>query len=197
MYLSEIRTVVVEIPKCASTSLLAVLPSVYSVSLEARHFTLKQHEGRGIDIDVGTALIREPIDRLVSAANFSVFRRSPGSSLAEFRDKLMRSLDAGKPNVEVDAFYPQYSFLISDIAIRLYTLENFSVFLCDLGIHSSPPVRNVVAAKISRAEVIDVFGRDFVNDFYSLDFALYDSVRSIGEGALRARSAREHLMSLR
>ena len=93
VYLHEIRTVVVEIPKCASTSLLAVLPSVYTTSLEARHLTLKQHEGRGLDIEIGTALIREPIDRLVSASNFSVFKRSPGIRLVEFRDKLMKSLD--------------------------------------------------------------------------------------------------------
>jgi len=197
MYVHEISTVVVEIPKCASTSLISAITSKYNVSIDGMHLALHQNYNRGFDIQSSVAVIRNPMDRLRSAANFSIQKLGYGQRLEYFRDELLESLERKVPSYHTAAFYPQYSFVNADAPINLYSLKNIDVMLSDLGIDDHAPVRNASNDGMSLDEILDVFGEQFVKEFYSLDFMLYDRVSSIGDRCLHIESASDYILLLK
>jgi hypothetical protein len=196
MYLASKRTAVVEIPKCASTSLSDVFCSSFDVSGARQHLTLKQHQQKNPELNLGVALIREPLDRLHSAVEFCIARRGVGGVSAA-RSELDRSIRAGRPSQTSVVLYPQYSFLLCDVPARLYRLSSIGLLLGGLGVDTPPPKSNKTKRSLRLDQVIAVFGEDFVRRFYALDFAIYNSLCSTQDGFLEVRSVKDYIFSLR
>ena len=196
MYIPSKRTAVVEVPKCASTSLISAIGRCYSVSDAGEHFTLRQHQQKQPDVAVGVALIREPLDRLRSGVEFCMASR-PNTAVSDVKAELMRSLREGRPSHASVVLYPQYSFLLCDIPARFYLLENIALLTGSLGVASPPPIKNETKKILRPDQVVAAFGEDFVREFYALDFALYDSLCSIERGVVEVQSAETYIHSLR
>jgi hypothetical protein len=196
VYIPSKRTAVVGVPKCASGSLISAIGRYHSVSDAGEHFTLLQHQQKNPEMELGVALIREPLARLRSGVEFFVQRRG-GMQLSQVRNELMQSLLDGRPSQSSVVLYPQYSFLLCDIPARLYRFENIALLTESLGIASPPPIKNKTKKLLRLDQVMATFGEDFVREFYALDFALYDSLCSTKDGLLEVRSAKEYIFSLR
>jgi hypothetical protein len=196
VYIPSKRTAVVEVPKCASTSLISAIGRCHSVSDAGEHFTLLQHQQKNPEMELGVALIREPLARLRSGVEFCLQMRG-SMQLSEVRNELMQSLLDGRPSQASVVLYPQYSFLLCDIPARFYLLENIALLTGSLGVASPPPIKNKTKKILRPDQAVAAFGEDFVREFYALDFAIYDSLCSTEGGLLEVRSAKEYIFSLR
>jgi hypothetical protein len=196
MYISSKRTAVVEVPKCASSSLISAISPRHNVSDASEHFTLRQHQQKNPDIELGLALIREPLSRLRSGVEFCMASR-PSVGVADVKAALVHSLHTGLPSSLSVVLYPQYSFLLCNLPVKLYLLSNIELLLRDLGVSGPPPIKNRTRQSLSLDQVLDVFGEGFVREFYALDFALYDSLCSIERGVVEVQSAETYIYSLR
>jgi hypothetical protein len=196
VYIAATKIAVVEVPKCASTSLISAISSCRSVSDFGEHFTLRQHQQKNPELELGAALVREPLDRLRSGVEFCMALRS-NVTVSDVKAELMRSLREGRPSQASVVLYPQYSFLLCDIPVRLYRLENIALLTESLGVASPPPIKNKTNKLLRLDQVMATFGEDFVQAFYALDFAIHDSLCSTKDGLLEVRSAKEYIFSLR
>lgn len=196
MYIEGKRTVVVEIPKCASTSLISAVSSCQGISDHGEHFTLRQHKQKNPEAKLGLAIIREPLDRLRSGVEFCMSRKS-GAGVHAVRDDLMQSLRNGRPSDLSVVLYPQYSFLVCDLPVRLYLMSKAQLLLEFLDIFDPLPVKNKTKNLVSADMVIDVFGDSFVRQFYAIDFALYNSLCSTKSGFLDVGDSKEYILSLK
>jgi hypothetical protein len=196
VYIAATKIAVVEVPKCASTSLISAISSCRSVSDFGEHFTLRQHQQKNPELELGTALVREPLDRLRSGVEFCMALRS-NVTVSDVKAELMRSLREGRPSQASVVLYPQYSFLLCDVPARLYRLENIALLTGSLGVASPPPIKNKTKKILRPEQVVTAFGEDFVREFYALDFALYDSLCSIERGVVEVQSAETYIYSLR
>jgi hypothetical protein len=197
MYIREKSVALVEIPKCASTSLIDVVTSEYSVSDQGMHLTLQQHQRRHPSLLLGVAAIREPMERLCSAVQFCLNGQHSGGNIKNLKEKLLSSLSKGRANNQVIVLYPQYSFLLCSVPVKLYHFGCIAELLADLGVRAELPHRNVSSKKINVQDVVDGFGRDFIKEFYGIDFSLYDRVQSDLGGVVFADDARRYILSLR
>ena len=196
MYIPSKRTAVVEVPKCASTSLISAIGRCHSVSDAGEHFTLLQHQQKNPEMELGVALIREPLARLRSGVEFCMASR-PSVGVADVKAALVHSLHTGLPSSLSVVLYPQYSFLLCNLPMKLYLLSNIELLLRDLGVSGPPPIKNRTKQSLSLDQVLDVFGEGFVRELYALDFAIHDSLCSTKDGLLEVRSAKEYIFSLR
>jgi hypothetical protein len=196
VYIASKKTVVVQVPKCASSSLEFAIKAHHSVSDVGGHFTLQQHQQKNPEMKLGVALMREPLDRLRSGVEYCL------SDIEErdvftVRDNLIKSLREERPLSPSLVLYPQYSFLLCDVPARLYRLSSIDLLLGDLGVPGPAPVKNKTKKSLRLDQVIDVFGEDFVRQFYAIDFALYDSLCSTQGGLLEVTSAKKYILALR
>ena len=197
MYIPYINSCIVEIPKCASTSLRHVVYSFFATRTVAVHATLQQHIDGFPSLKTSYALVRDPIDRLKSSVQHRMDRYPGGVSIPQIRQSLLSYGKGERPSFDDLLFYPQYSFLMSDFPISLYKIENVSFLLADIGISSPAPVKNASLSTISTDQLLDGFGESFINEFYCIDFDLYKSV-GCGDGwSLHVESAGGHILSLR
>lgn len=197
MYIPYKKLAVVEIPKCASTTLTSVIPYFLTSHSVALHATLNQYKEVYPDILSGVALIREPLDRLLSAVQFSIDNGSIDVSVESLRNTI-NGLKAGtKPSVGSVVFCPQYSFLMSDVPVRLYHISKINLLLSDLGIFDAAPRLGASKPNPAAEICISGLGESFLRSFYSIDFALYKDIVSSEGGFLELKNPREYFYSIR
>jgi len=197
MYSPYINSCIVEIPKCASTSLRNIVSSFFVTRVVAEHATLQQHITAFPSMKMSYALVRDPIDRLKSSVQYRMDRYPDGISIPQIKQSLLSYGRGERPSFDDLLFYPQYSFLMSDFPVSLYKIDNVNFLLEDIGISSPAPVENASRSKISTDQLLDGFGENFINEFYSIDFSLYRGVSCAGGRALCAESAKGYIYSLR
>jgi hypothetical protein len=193
MYLPEKRAALIKIPKCGSTSLLrAVLPTL-KINHSWQYYTLEQVKRLHDDILVGLTTAREPVDRLQSAVNYIISFDDRWRKLSLLKNAVAACIKKGEPRGMSIIFYPQYSFIVSDLPVKLYSIDNMSGLLSDLGLTSAAPHLNASSPMVRREEVIDSFGLDFINELYSIDFYVWQDMKSQGGQTLQLQNAREYL----
>lgn len=197
MYIRHKRLAIVEIPKCASTSLSSVVASHFVTTSIVPHATLQQYKNAYPDILGGIAIVRDPAERFRSAVRFSVQKNSQDISSCDLKGAISNLRYAGKVLPIDSLFFPQYSFLISDVPVKLYSIDRMQLLLFHLGIDKTPEVLNQSRESDSASSIIDNIGRSFVEDFYSIDFALYRDVSLSSDGFLELENPREYFYSIR
>lgn len=205
-YIHSKNIAVIEIPKTASRSLRSSIRDNLKVSDAGYvpHLTLQQYLNAYPDLRMGVTLIRDPIKRLISAVNFMlghkvVSMRSPAydkSVLDEAFEKFNSALQSKKFNNELIYLYPQYSFLLADVPLEIFTIESSGKLLESIGVYSSLPFENKSSMMFSEAQIFESFPLDFIRKAYSIDFALWDMLNSSEERVLRVENAREFFVSL-
>lgn len=197
MYIRYKKLAIVEIPKCASTSLSSIVASHFVTTSVVRHATLQQYKNAYPDILGGVAVVRDPAERFRSAVRFFVQKNPENISSFNLKGAIsnLRYADRVLP---IDAiFFPQYSFLMSDVPVRVYSIDRMRLLLSHLEIDKTPEVLNPSIESDSASSIIDDIGRSFVEDFYSIDFALYRDVVLSSDGFLELQNPREYFYSIR
>ena len=197
MYIPDKKVVFVQIPKCASTSMLSAISSRFEVNLLGTHVTMRQYVNRFPEAIRGISVVRNPVDRLVSAVNFTVGKYYKKSEIHKIKFDIESSLGERQKPIHLSLFYPQYSFLMSNTPLSLYTLPNASLCLSDLGAEGKIPCLNRSFNNISKSEVIECFGESFIKDFYLVDHVLYSEVESVGHGFMSIPDATNYFHSAR
>jgi len=197
VYIRYKRLAIVETPKCASTSLSNIVASHFVTTSVVRHATLQQYKNAYPDILGGIAVARDPAERFRSAVRFSVQKNYQDISSCDLKSAISNLRYVGKV-LPIDAvFFPQYSFLISDVPVRVYSIDRMRLLLSHLGIDKTPDVLNKSRESDHASSIIDDIGRSFVEDFYSIDFALYRDVSLSSDGFLELENPREYFYSIR
>jgi len=197
---------VVEIPKCASRSLYATITSEFEVDNIAAHATLQQYKDTHSGILGGAALVREPTERFRSAVQY--LAGVPDSILGDNKNLenegssrlrgILSELKFSKgPSFQNIVLYPQYSFLLSDVPVKIYPMQNLHLLLSHLGINRTAYRINTSASSPLAEFHIDSVGRKYVENFYSIDFALYRDVMLSSDGFLELQNPREYFYSIR
>jgi hypothetical protein len=197
VYIRYKKLAIVEIPKCASTSLSSIVASHFVTTSVVRHATLQQYKNAYPDILGGVAVVRDPAERFRSAVRFFVQKNPENISSFNLKGAIsnLRYADRVLP---IDAiFFPQYSFLMSDVPVRVYSIDRMRLLLSHLEIDKTPEVLNPSIESDSASSIIDDIGRSFVEDFYSIDFALYRDVVLSSDGFLELQNPREYFYSIR
>jgi hypothetical protein len=197
MYIPYKKAAVVEIPKCASRSLKTVISSVFSVSSAGNHATLTQYKKAHPELSFGYAVIRNPLERLKSAVQHSSYHSYPKKGISEIKYDLAALSRGDDQRLSNIILYPQYSFLMCSAPVRIYSMAAIPNLLSDLGINLAAPVEGLAEVDLPLEEILAVFGEDFVNNFYSIDFAAYKGLSSCAGGVMEVDDARDYFYSLR
>jgi len=197
VYIPSQKVALVEVPKCASRSLKSAVSSSFPIFSIGDHATLSQYKAAFPQLHLGCAVIREPMERLKSAAQYIVSDRNFKKNLLDLRSDLDGSLRVNRPELLNLLLYPQYSFLVCHAPVRLYTIEALPDLLQDLGVNFQAPVENKARATLSVEEVSAAFGEEFIKSFYAIDFALYDHLTSCQRGVMDVDDAKDYFHSLR
>ena len=112
----------VEIPKNFSTSISACIDKKSAEFFSDPHITLDQYKKKYVSIKYGVSVLRAPEDRFFSACNFIV-EGKPASKLPEILEDFRDCVMSGVVKKECIFLYPQYSFLMSNVPVKLYTME--------------------------------------------------------------------------
>lgn len=178
MYIKYKRTAFVEIPKCASTSVKSILSKFFAVGDDNPHITLQQYKERYTDITSSVCIIREPVERLNSAIGHSI-RISNSFNSKDFVENLMRSVGKlKKPSPPEIFFYPQYSFLMSDVPLKIYTLKSIESLIYDLGLWGELPMENSSPPKFNMNFSATDINQELIEELYYIDYCLYNEIMS-------------------
>jgi len=197
VYIKYKRLAIVEIPKCASTSLSSIVASHFVTTSVVRHATLQQYKNAYPNILGGIAVVRDPAERFRSAVRYSVQKNYQDINSCDLKGAISNLRYVGKVLPIDSIFFPQYSFLISDVPIRVYSIDRMRLLLSHLGIDKTPEVLNQSRESDYASSIIDDIGRSFVENFYSIDFALYRDVTLSSDGFLELENPREYFYSIR
>ena len=146
MYATDIDTLFIEIPRTGMRSLEFALRGVYRVS-HVGHYTVQ----RFLDCVKApptnyVAVIRDPLDRLLSAVNFSCNTKE---QVDQAFSKLLingysTEIIAPSSSDELEYVYaPQTAYLNADVNYRLYRFDDMMGFYNSCGIGKSPPHKNI------------------------------------------------------
>jgi hypothetical protein len=197
MYIPSKNVALVEVPKCASRSLTSAVSSSFPTLSIGNHATLAQYKSAFPELCRGFAVIRDPLERLKSAAQYLILGRGSRDSLSILKTGLDKSLGSKRPGSPYILLYPQYSFLVCHAPVRLYTMGSIVKLLRDLGIESQPPFENKSHINLPAEDVASAFGEDFIREFYAIDFALHNHLVSCEGGVMDVDDAKDYLCSLR
>ena len=206
MYIKCKNFAVVEIPKCASRSLCAAIMSEFEVAHIANHATLQQYKDTYSGILGGVAAVREPTERFRSAVQYlaglsdSILgddKNSENVSSSRLCDILSELKFLKRPSLQNTLLYPQYSFLLSDVPVKIYPVQNLRLLLGHLGINRTADRINASESSPLAEFHIDSVGHEYVDSFYSIDFALYRDVMLSSDGFLELQNPREYFYSIR
>lgn len=141
----DMDTLFIEIPRTGMRSLERALRGVSRVS-HVGHYTVQRFLK-----DVKTppsnyvALVRNPIDRLLSAINFACLNKD---QVDQAFNKLLKegySTEVIAPKCFEDLEYvyaPQTAYLDADVEYKLYRFEDMDTFYTSCGINKTPPHDN-------------------------------------------------------
>lgn len=196
MYINSKGLAVVEIPKCASSSLRQLLPRFFDISSYGAHITLRQYKNKYPDLLGGVAIVRHPILRLQSAVQFCTSGEITFDKILNLRKNFESQLSSGAtPNFLSLMFYPQYSFLMAQVPLRLYDIKKINSLICDLGVDAEASTENSSRVNISTEEILSVFDSDFIKKIYSIDFILYNDVISSSGDSFFLEDAEKYFLS--
>jgi len=197
MYIKYKRTAFVEIPKCASTSVKSILSKFFAAGDDDPHITLRQYKEKYSEIASSFCIIREPVERLNSAIGHSI-RISNSYNSKDCVENLMGSLGKfKKPPLPEIFFYPQYSFLLSDVPLKIYTLESIQNIVYDLGVWGEVPAENSSPPKFKINFSSEDISAELIKKLYYIDCLLYNEVMSSPTFTLELENPLEFIMSIR
>ena len=186
----------VEIPKNFSTSVVSCICKQDAKFSADPHITLDQYKKKYPLIRCGVSLLRSPEDRFFSACNF-IIDGKPASKLREILEDFQNCIKSGVVKKEYIFLYPQYSFLMSDVPVHLYTIESCAAMLTQINAKPDLPHLNSSRKRISR-EVADKFFRtDFFQDLYSVDVFIWGMIESSNTRSLSIESPRDFFAQIR
>jgi hypothetical protein len=180
--------------------------SEFEVAHIANHATLQQYKDTYSGILGGAAAVREPTERFRSAVQYlAALSDSPLGDDKNLENacpsRLCNILSELKflkrPSFQNTLLYPQYSFLLSDVPVKIYPMQNLHLLLSHLGINRTAYRINTSASSPLAEFHIDSVGRKYVENFYSIDFALYRDVMLSSDGFLELQNPREYFYSIR
>lgn len=169
MYLPEINTVVLEIPKCGSRTLWYSLKRMYTTSDEGHK--LSEDIVRPNSRVVG--IIRDPVDRFVSSVNYRYKDSRKEIDVAADIDYMLRE----RP---YKVFWPQHWFTENcpeDCELDLYPFHMLYEALQSLGYNDEFIHKNKGDYRISREKILKEKRIDDIWDYYKKDFELWHSVK--------------------
>jgi hypothetical protein len=197
VYVPSKRALVVTIPKCGSSSLRAAISSVHRVGgTSPPHLTLKQLKARHADAALGYAVLREPLDRLRSCAEYAMSSLD-FSSMGAMKNKVFRAIKNKDTSHIFCTFYPQYSFLMADLPAKLYPIDSISLLLSEFDFKGCAPKENATPQLFCREEVKSCFGEDFIFNFYSIDFSFWSELNQTRGLPLFLDSAKQYVLHLK
>ena len=154
MYINQLDTFYVEIPKTGTSSVNAALGPLYSP------WTVSGHKRVSECIDVLGRIpsriaccFRNPMDRLVSAANH--FCRDGDDLTYWLRLLSEREVERSDGIVPFFMFKPQRYYLDVDVDVDLYPFEDLGDLLVSFGFSGDLPRENVSRKKFSRDDVVN------------------------------------------
>jgi hypothetical protein len=196
MYISSKRLAVVEIPKCASSSLRELLPRFFDIPSNSSHITLRQYKNRYPDLLGGVAIVRHPVRRLQSAVQSCISGTITSDKILHLRKNFESQLSrGGTPTYSSLVFYPQYSFLMAPVPLRIYDIKKINSLICEIGVDAEAPTENMSRANISIEQIFSVFDLDFIRKIYSIDFILYNDVISSSGDSFFLEDAEKYFLS--
>lgn len=162
MFIPETRALVLQIPKCASNTLTAGIERRYGKCKLPGHMRLsemvRQARLRGFRAGEAVAVIRDPLDRFLSALNHVY-----GDSAIELDDALNGALR----NTRTITFKPQSWFVDCDWPIRLFAFEDIGGALAHIGYEGEPLHRN---RSVKRWTLADLdYRMDEISGFTAVD----------------------------
>jgi hypothetical protein len=173
-----------------------VLSSFFALESVANHATLQQYKNSYPDMVGAISIIREPRERFRSAVQFLV-NRNFNISCDDLHDSLQKIKYNKKPSLSDLFLFPQYSFLVSDVPTRLYSIKNINLLLSHLGIDEPPNVTNVSRPSAHADALINSFEEKYIDSFYSIDLALYNDIMLSDDGFLEVKNPKKYFYSTR
>ena len=182
MYAQQIDTFFVEIPRTGMRSLEYDLNDIFKIS-HVGHYTTQ----RFLD-DIKTtpsnyvAVVRDPVDRLLSAINFACLDTK---QVDQAFDKLLRegySTEIIAPTCFEELGYvyaPQIAYMDADVDYKLYKFGDMKNFYKDWVSGKEPTHNNKTNKWFSREELINHPMFNDVMQIYKKDVDLYGSLEPI------------------
>jgi len=186
----------VEIPKNFSTSISACIDKKNAEFFSDPHITLEQYKKKYVSIKYGVSVLRAPEDRFFSACNF-IIEGKPTSKLPEILENFRDCIVSGVIKKEYIFLCPQYSFLMSDIPVQLYTMESVDVMLTEINASSDLRHLNSSRKRIDREIADKFFATDFFHDLYYVDVHLWSMIESNNTKSLFIESPRDFFAQIR
>lgn len=194
----------VELPKTASRSFFSAIGSCNLIPNsklpDAPHATFKQYCEKYDGLVKGITVIRDPIAKLISAVNFLSFQDKfykNNNSLKLIKSSFEKCLNENKFDISAIWLYPQYSFLLAEKPLDIFTLNSKDLFFRELGINPSLEHTNSSKKIFSKNEIIDVFGTGFIENVYAIDFKMWDMIKCSKDEVIRVENARDFILSLK
>ena len=159
MYIEQLDTFYVEIPKTGASSVNAALGPLYSPwSIGGHKRVIECLEVLGRTPKRIVCCIRDPMDRLVSAVNH--FCNDSNDLTYWLRLLSDREVTRGDGAVPFFMFKPQRYYLSAadfgvDFNVEVYPFEDFADLLASFGFEGKLPRKNVSKNKFSRDEVLN------------------------------------------
>ena len=197
-YLIDQSIAFVGIPRCSSTSILECVAENFQIDEDlGQHVTLQQYKKKYNDIKYGITLIRNPVDRFFSACKIIEDNlKDLRLHLSEFKNKFYNNNSCGN----YLEFCPQYSFLVSDVPLKIFKTSCSDSALKLLGLYGVTPHKNKSKRNYSsqfKSEIISYFSLDFFNDVYGLDIGIWKMLDSSLSGNIEIENPRDFLLDLK
>jgi hypothetical protein len=197
-YILDDDVAFVEIPKNFSTSISFCLQKHKSIA-DNSHITLSQYASRHPNIRYAACVLRCPRKRFLSACNFVVQLRQVSQSTGYLKIVLEELMDAMSSKVisnELIYFYPQYSFLLSDVELFAYDIGSIGSFLEGFGVKGGAPRMNESKKIFTEQDVDSFFKQPYFQSLYAIDFRMWKMIESAPNKPLRFSNPRAFILQL-
>ena len=181
MYFPKSRTIILEVPKCGSRTLVKVGKELWGENYLAGHLALKkilsriQEENRlrpiNWQVDRAIRIFRDPIDRFVSGLNYEA--QDKGYTL----DYLVNHQFDGKSGT---IYAPQHSWCPEEnlpVPVVTFPIHRLQEALKEMGYHNGFPWENKSKQVFTRQDVENHPRYDEICKKYEYDFELWEKYR--------------------
>ena len=173
MYIEQLDTFYVEIPKTGTSSVNAALGPLYSPWTVGGHKRVSECiEVLGRVPERIACCIRDPMDRFVSGVNH--FCKDADELTYWLRLLSEREVERSDGIVPFFMFKPQRYYLDAEVEVEFYPFEDFADLLASFNFFGELPRENVSEKKFTRDDIVDhEYGESAFMRNYVMDQVLY------------------------